>query len=60
MFAYLQQCGDGQSCDAPVLVANEALHVNVAVCDGHRVCHSHLVQGADSSKAEDWLGAAEE
>lgn len=48
--ASLEQGGNGQGGNAAVLVRDQALHVNVAVGDGHGVCHCHLVQCAHSCK----------
>lgn len=48
--ASLEQGGDGQGGNAAVLVGDQALHVNVAVGDGHGVGHCHVVQCAHSCK----------
>lgn len=48
----LEQRGDGERGDAAVLVADERLHVDVAVGDRHGVAHGHLAK-ADSKQCRD-------
>ena len=51
LISSLEQGGDGKGSNGAVLIRYEALHVNIAVGDGHGVCHGHLVQCTHCSKS---------
>mmetsp|Transcript_4894 Transcript_4894/g.17633 ORF Transcript_4894/g.17633 Transcript_4894/m.17633 type:complete len:665 (+) Transcript_4894:501-2495(+) len=55
----LEQRGDGQSGDGPVLVRDQGLHVDVAVTNSHGVVDGDLVQNPDGGKPQHGLAAAE-
>ena len=50
--AYLEQGGDGISCDTPVGIGNQVLHVQVASSDSLGLGLGELVEGLDSGEFE--------
>ena len=58
--AYLEQGGDGISCDTPVGIGNQVLHVQVARSDSLRLGLGELVECLDSGELENSLGRGKE
>jgi hypothetical protein len=58
--AYLEQGGDGISCDTPVGIGDQILHVQIASSDSLRLSLSELVECLDSGELEYSLWRREE
>jgi hypothetical protein len=58
--AYLEQGGDGISCDTPVGIGNQVLHVQIASSDSLGLGLGKLVECLDSGELENSLGRGKE